>query len=367
MPVPKNARQNALQPRDSLFLSDRRGSLKKIATEKAVGHVLCHDMTRIVRGEIKEVAFRKGHVVVEKDIPLLLSMGKDYLYIWECDENSMHENDAAACLAYICMNKYIAATSVKEGKIELIAQENGLFTVAKDRLDAINALGDIIIATRHSGIPVKKGDKLAGVRAIPLVLDKNKIAEAKVVAGGEPLLEISPYRSLKAGIVTTGNEVYHGRIQDTFTPVLQEKLLAYGIETTAHTMSDDNMMNIAAAINRMIDEGVDFILCTGGMSVDPDDVTPGAIKSVATEVVTYGAPVLPGAMFLMAYIGNIPVIGLPGCVMYERITIFDLILPRIAAGKKITKDMIAKLGCGGLCLACEHCVFPACGFGKGVW
>ena len=258
-------------------------------------------------------------------------------------------------------------SEVKEGKIELIADVDGVLKLDREKLKRINSLGQMMIATRHGDFPVKKGDKLAGTRIIPLVIEKEKMERAREAGGHAPILEIRPYRYRKAGVVTTGSEVYKGRIADTFTPVIEEKLSEYGAEIAKHIVCDDDPGQITQAIEQMLDEGMELVICTGGMSVDPDDKTPLAIKNTGAEVVAYGAPVLPGAMFMIAYYqGRVPVLGLPGCVMYAKRTIFDLVLPRILTGEILTNGDLSVLGEGGLCLSCPVCSFPNCGFGKGV-
>lgn len=340
--------------------------MKCIKTTDAVGHVLCHDLTRIVKDVMKDAAFRKGHIVTEEDIPVLLSMGKDHLYVWEKNENMLHEDEAAQVMYEVCKNDHMSPTPVKEGKIELVAECDGLFVVDVDRLDKINETDEVMIATRHTNTPVKKGDRLLGTRVIPLVIEKEKMEQVKRIAGDTPLAALYPYKPMKAGIVTTGSEVYHGRIKDTFTPVVIEKLASYGIEILSQTVCDDNQEKITAAILELKEKGADMIVCTGGMSVDPDDRTPGAIKNTGAKIVSYGAPVLPGAMFLLGYFEDgTPVMGLPGCVMYAKATVFDLVLPRIAAGIEVTKKDLSRLGNGGLCLGCKTCHYPSCGFGKG--
>ena len=340
--------------------------MKLIDTKDAVGHVLCHDLTRIVPGESKDAQFRKGHVVTEDDIPMLLSMGKDHLYVWEVDENTLHENEAADLLARLCESEHMRRGEVKEGKIELFATEDGVFTVDVPRLDALNDLADIMVATRHTNSPVKAGDKLGGTRIIPLLIDRRRIEEAQVLIGAEPLMKLTPFRkNLKAGIVVTGNEVFHGRITDKFTPVVERKLTAFGVTLSERRVSDDIPEHIIAAINEVRACGVDLVLCTGGMSVDPDDRTPAAIRDSGANIVTYGAPVLPGAMFLLGYYDDgTPVMGLPGCVMYSRASIFDIVLPRVVAGMRMARRDLTRLGNGGLCLQCEVCTYPNCGFGK---
>ena len=339
--------------------------MRLIKTVDAVGQVLCHDMTQIIPGEYKDARFRKGHIVTAEDIPVLLSMGKENLYIFELDEGKLHENDAAERMCALCLGEGMRRGEVKEGKIEIFAGRDGLFRMDREKLNAVNAIDELMIATRHGDTAVRAGDKLAGTRVIPLVIDEAKLTEAERIVGGKPILELLPYRLRRAGVITTGSEVYYGRIEDKFTPVLERKLAEFGIAVSRHLVVDDGLENIRAAIDTLRDTDVDMILCTGGMSVDPDDNTPGAIKASGARIVTYGAPVLPGAMFLMSYLDDgRPLMGLPGCVMYAKATIFDLALPRIAAGVMLTRADFTSLGEGGLCLGCQPCTYPNCGFGK---
>ena len=303
--------------------------MKLIKTEDAIGHVLCHDITQIIKGVTKDAVFRKGHIVTAEDIPVLLSVGKENLYVWENNENMLHENDAAEILYEICAGDNMHGSEIKEGKIELIADIDGLLKIDRQKLIKINSLGEMMIAVRHGDFPVKCGDKIAGTRVIPLIIEKEKMEKAKEAGGGEAIFSIKPYVLKNAGVVTTGSEVYKKRIEDTFTPVIVDKLSEYGIEVKYHEYCSDNHEDITQAINEMLSKGVDMVICTGGMSVDPDDRTPLAIKNTGADIITYGAPVLPGAMFLLSYKDGIPVIGLPGCVMYAKRTIFDLMLPRL--------------------------------------
>lgn len=340
--------------------------MKKIKTEQAVGHVLCHDITQIIPGVSKDAVFLKGHVVTEADIPVLLSCGKEYLYIWENDERKLHENEAAEVLCELCKNEHMERSGVKEGKIELTASADGLFTGEKELLYSLNSLGEISIASRHMDTPVRAGDKLCGMRVIPLTIEKEKLERAKELCAGRKVFCLHPYQKKRVGIVTTGNEVYSGRIADAFGPVLREKLSKFPAEVIGQTLCDDEAAHIEQAIMGYIHQGADMVLVSGGMSVDPDDRTPLAIRSTGAEIISYGAPVLPGAMFLLAYYdGHIPIMGLPGCVMYAKRTIFDLVLPRLMADVRVSAGELAALGNGGLCLNCEVCHFPNCGFGKG--
>ena len=340
--------------------------MKLIRTQDAVGHVLCHDMTQIIPGEYKDARFRKGHIVTEADIPVLLSMGKENLYVWEKTEGMLHEDEAALRLRDLCIGPHMRCTDAKEGKVELIAEAEGLFEVDVDRLYAVNDIEEMMIATRHTHTAVRPGDKLAGMRVIPLVIEAEKLDRAKAAAGDAPLLRILPWKIRTAAIITTGSEVSKGLIEDKFTPVVKRKLQGFGVETVRHVLTGDDKDAICAAIQKAHAEGVGLICCTGGMSVDPDDRTPGAIAQSGVRIVTYGAPTLPGAMFCLGYFDDdTPVVGLPGCVMYAKATIFDLVLPRIVAGQRLARADFVRLGHGGLCLGCQSCHYPVCGFGKG--
>lgn len=343
--------------------------MKEIKTVNAVGCVLCHDITQIIKDVKKDAIFRKGHKVKEEDIPVLLSLGKDHLFVWEEREDYVHENEAAEWLLRLCLSKGMRATSVKEGKIELICEQEGLFFVDSKRLFLINQIPDITIACRHGRTPVSPGDRLAGMRVIPLMIAKDKLEEAEKKAEGNPIFRILPYQEKKVGIVTTGNEIFYGRIQDCFGSVLKEKLSAYPTTVLSQVLVPDEKEAIRTAILNFLLQDVDLILCTGGMSVDPDDKTPGAILSTGARVVSYGAPVLPGSMMMVAYLHyqkkEVPVLGLPGCVMYAGNTIFDVLLPRFMANDEVKKEDLEALGEGGLCLQCDSCTYPNCGFGKG--
>ncbi len=342
--------------------------MKEIRTEDAVGHVLCHDITQIIKDKKKGVVFSKGHIVKEEDIPVLLSVGKEHLFVWEKQPGILHENEAAEILYKICAGSNMHGSDIKEGKIELIADCDGLLKIRRDALLAVNSLGEMMIASRHGDFAIHKGDKIAGTRVIPLVIEQSKMDRAVEAAGPEPIFSVLPFHPKKVAVVTTGSEIQKGLIKDTFTPVLQGKLAEYSCEMIGQTKPGDDRTQITQDILTFARNGADMILCSGGMSVDPDDRTPGAIKDTGADIVTYGAPVLPGAMLLLAYLGmedrKIPVVGLPGCVMYAKRTIFDLVLPRLLADDRITAAEIAGYGEGGLCLNCPVCTFPNCGFGK---
>lgn len=338
--------------------------MKEIAVEKAAGTVLAHDLTQIIPGEYKGPRFKKGHVITEEDIPVLLSMGKKHLYVLEKDDTDVHENDAAFRIASKAAGHGIRLTEPSEGKIELLADIDGLLKIDRERLYRLVSQDEIMFASIHDNIVVRKDEKLAGTRIIPLFVaeDVMKKAENELAAG--PIIEIIPLKEMRVGVVTTGSEVYSGLIEDAFGPVLVKKFSALGSKVEKQLFADDDDEMIADCIRQLVAEGMDIIGITGGMSVDPDDRTPSGIRKAGGHVVSYGAPVLPGAMFMLSYIGDVPVVGLPGCVMYSCTSIFDLIIPRLLAGERITKADINKLAVGGLCLNCKECTYPVCGFGK---
>ncbi|MGN0694118.1 MAG: molybdopterin-binding protein [Lentihominibacter sp.] len=338
--------------------------MKEVAVEQAVGTVLAHDLTQIIPGEYKGARFKKGYVLTEEDVPVLLSMGKKHLYVLEKDDTDVHENEAALRIASRAAGPGIRLTEPSEGKIELRAEVDGLLKIDREKLYRLVAQDEIMFATIHENRVVRAGEKLAGTRIIPLFVSEEVMQKAEAILGDEPIVEIKPLRELKVGVVTTGSEVYNGLIEDAFGPVLVRKFGELGSKVCKQLFADDDEEMIAGCIRQLVDEGMDIIGITGGMSVDPDDRTPSGIRLAGGEVVSYGAPVLPGAMFMLSYIGDVPVVGLPGCVMYSRTSVFDLIVPRLLAGERVTKEDINKLAHGGLCLNCETCTFPNCGYGK---
>ncbi|WP_094604359.1 Putative competence-damage inducible protein [Sporomusa silvacetica DSM 10669] len=340
--------------------------MKIVRVEEAIGNVLCHDITKIVPGEFKGQAFKKGHIIIEEDIPKLLKLGKEHLYVWELKEGFLHENDAGLRLARAVKGQGISMTGPAEGKVNLIAEKDGMLGINEELMTRINMIEEIIVATRNNNRPVKKGDKVAGVRVIPLLVDETRIEIVEEITQQNEVISVKPFHSYKVGIITTGSEVYHGRIRDKFGPVIKAKVEGFGCHVFEQILVSDDEEKIAQAVSTLIAEGAELILTTGGMSVDPDDVTPSGIRKAGAKIVTYGAPVLPGAMLMVAYLGDVPILGLPGCVMYHKTTVFDLVLPLILSGQTITRPMIVKLGMGGLCLECKVCQYPACSFGTGA-
>lgn len=345
----------------------RKTQMKTVPVRDAVGCVLCHDMTEIVPGEHKGPAFRKGHVVQESDIERLLRMGKEHLYVYEPREGLIHEDEAARRLVCAIAGEHLHASEPKEGRIDLKAAQNGLLRVDVETLTAVNRMDGITVATLHSWQYVTKGRTVAGTRIVPLLIE-DEVLQAVEQQVKKPLIDILPLKSAKVGLVTTGSEIASGRIKDAFGPVLCAKFAELGSTVLGQSITSDNVDEIVNAIRSYLDQGVDCIAVTGGMSVDPDDTTPLAIRAAGAEIVCYGAPVYPGAMFLLAWAkgphGQVPILGLPGCVMYYKASIFDLVVPRLLAGCPVTAETIAALGHGGLCSQCTSCHYPVCPFGK---
>lgn len=353
--------------------------MKLINTKDAVGHVLCHDHTQILTGDqggpdasankaFKGVRFKKGHVVEEKDIEILLSMGKEHLYVWEKEEGMLHEDEAAERLIRLCQGKNLAIEGPPhEGKLSLIAEIDGLLQVDSNRLVELVMQDELMVASLHGNFSASKGQVVAATRVIPLIIDEKKIEAAEELVDLQnkgPIFNVLPYILKRAAIIATGSELNKGLIQDRFSPKVKEKLTAFGIEVDSVVMPGDERKDIISAIKEAQAKDVDLIICTGGMSVDPDDNTPGAIAAAGADIVSYGAPVLPGSMLLVGKIGRQFILGLPGCVMYNKVTVFDLVLPRIAAGILPSKRDLAELAEGGLCMNCEVCTFLHCPFGR---
>ena len=340
-------------------------AFKKVRINDAVGMVVGHDMTKIVPGEYKGPAFKKGHIIREEDIPHLLNIGKEHIYLLELSAGQIHENDAAQRLAKAVSGTNTCFAEPSEGKVHIVAQQDGLLKVNRTAVTRINSVNYTVLSTLHGNRLVRAGEKLAGVKVVPLVVEAQTIETAEKIAGEyQDIIAVKPLKSLKTGIITTGNEVFYGRIKDRFAPVLQDKIETYQATLAGTTVQPDNTENICQAILELVRTGAEIIVVTGGMSVDPDDVTPDAIRATGAEVITYGTPVLPGAMFMLAYLDKVAIMGLPACGMFSKITVFDLIFPRLLAGERLTKQDFAEMGYGGLCLGCSECSYPCCPFGK---
>ncbi|MDJ0986127.1 MAG: molybdopterin-binding protein [Desulfobacterales bacterium] len=340
--------------------------LKKVKLKDAIGSKLAHDMTEIRPGEFKGAAFHKGHTVCNEDLCRLQKMGKNHLYVIDLEDDEIHEDQAAAILAdALAGDGIVWKDEPREGKIKLLAEKDGLFSVDTAALAAFNMVDEVMCATLHNHTLVTKGQQVAATRAIPLIMKKAPIERAATIARQNgAVLTVKSLRKGKVGLVITGNEVYNGLIEDRFEPILAEKVKGLGSEVAAVAFAPDDADLIRDAIRSHLDRGCDVLLLSGGMSVDPDDVTRLGIRSAGAGEMHYGAAVLPGAMFLVAYVGDVPLLGVPACGLFHRITVLDLVLPRILAGEKIGKKELAFLGHGGLCRDCTECTYPHCPFGK---
>jgi len=333
----------------------RKTTLREVPIEQAVGLALAHDLTEIVPGKFKGRLFRKGHVVTEADLPRLLDIGKAHIYVMELGEGELHEDDAALRMAEALLGDGLAATEPHEGKVSLKAEYDGLAEVDAALVHAVNGLGEIALATVKTHTVVRQGQSVAATRVIPLFVEEEKVAAMETLAassrqarGGAAPIRVRPFRRLRAGLLTTGGEVFSGRIEDKFGAAVRAKLEAFGSEVGEQRFAPDDRQTIVKEILYLLDQGYDMILVTGGMSVDPDDRTPGAIKEAGAEIVSYGTPMLPGSMLLMGYLRGVPILGLPGCVMHDPYTSFDVLLARILAGDTIVREDIVTMGYGGL-------------------
>lgn len=340
-------------------------TVKKIRVEEAVGMTLCHDITKVIPGQFKGRVFERGHVIKEEDIEELKKIGKEHVYIWEENAGEIHEDDAAIRMAKAVAGKNIVFTEPQEGKSVLKSTIKGLFKVNSPVLEKINSMDNITIPSLPNNYKVEKGQKLAGARIVPLVIEEEKIIDIeKICAKEEAVFEVKPYQKLKVGIIVTGNEVFKGKIEDKFAPIIFNKLEYFGADILGHTYCPDDIAKIDEAIKEYRAKKADLIILTGGMSVDPDDLTPGAIKNSGAEIVTYGVPVQPGNMFMFAYLDKTVLMGVPGAAIYFKTTILDLVLPRVFVGERLTKKDFAWMGEGGFCLGCGNCTYPRCYFGR---
>ena len=336
-----------------------------IRTEDAVGKILAHDITRIVKGEFKGSLFKKGHIIAPEDVDRLLDVGKSNIFVLQLSGSEVHEDEAGIRLGAAISGEGIYTQPPKESRVNLFAEHDGLLKINEEAVQEINDLPLVICATLPSHTPVVKGQMLAGTKVIPLVVDEADIAEAeRICSEADWVIEVKPYKKKKVGCVITGSEVFYNRIPDAFAPVITEKVEHYGSEILEITYAPDDLDIISEKILDLKAKGADVIFTTGGMSVDPDDLTPTAIKKAGADIVTYGASALPGAMFMMAYLDDTPILGVPACGMFFRTTVVDLLLPRVFADEKITRRDITSFGVGGLCMQCDVCVWPKCTFGK---
>jgi len=341
--------------------------MKIISLEEAVGTQLAHDITEIRPGEFKGAAFRKGHTICHDDLCRMQRLGKNHLYVLELAADEIHENEAAAILAAALAGEGVVwENNPREGKIDLYAAFDGLLRVDVPSLAAFNLVDEVMCATLHNHTLVKQGEKIAATRAIPLVMKRAVIERAAAIARQNgAVVAVKQLSRSRAGLIITGNEVYNGLIEDRFAPILTEKVEALGSEVARVEFLPDDAEAISRTIRTFLAQGCDLLLLSGGMSVDPDDVTRHGIRLAGATEMYYGSGVLPGAMFLVAYLGEVPLLGVPACALHHKVTVLDLVLPRILAGEHIGKMELALLSHGGLCRDCPNCFYPDCPFGKG--
>ena len=339
--------------------------MRKIPVQNAIGETLCHDMTAILDTGFKGVKFKRGHVITEADIPEMLNIGKTQVFVWEPGKDEVHEDDAARELVEVLCGPNLSYTGPSEGKFQISSAADGIFRVNGEALMGINSVDDYTVATRRGYSPVSAGEKLCGARIVPLVTDRRNVDEAvRIARENYPVLDVTPYSLKTVGAIITGSEIYYGRIKDAFEPILREKVNRFGASLDKVTICDDHLGMITGAIDDYVKAGIELILLTGGMSVDPDDLTPTAIRESGARVVTQGSPMQPGNMLTIAYLGKTVLAGVPGASMHSPVTSVDVFLPRIMAGIEITRADVACMGEGGFCMGCEVCRYPICYFGQ---
>lgn len=340
--------------------------MNKVKVDDAVGLIISHDMTKVVPGEFKGAAFKRGHIITEDDIPILKSMGKEHIYVGEIPEGYLHEDECAIRIANaICNTEDFTLSEVSEGKINIIAKYRGLLKINKEMLYKLNSIEHIAISTVFDDTIVEIGQRIASERIIPLYTKEINIKKVEELCNSTKVIELKKLNYKRVHLIITGNEVYKGLIEDKFYAALKPKVERYNGEVVKVVKVPDDKEIIKDEIKKSLAEGADIILCTGGMSVDEDDITPIAIKEQIDNLVVHGIPVQPGNMFLLGYSGAVPIMGLPGAVIYYENTIFDVVFPKVICKDVIDKEFFIKLSIGGLCYFCEKCKYPNCTFGKG--
>ena len=337
--------------------------MKKINVENAVGMTLCHDITAM-RDGFKGALFKRGHVITKEDIPTLLDIGKKTIFVWEENAGEIHEEDAALRMAAMAPVELAHYTGPSEGKMQLMADQRGMFRVNVELQRELNSIGDITITSLPDHYPVEVGARIASMRIVPLVTQEEQIIQAEKLCEGKKLFDLRPYKDMKVGVIITGSEIYNGRIQDKFESVARKKLEQYPADILGVTICDDELDMLVDAAKAFLEQGADVLIFSGGMSVDPDDLTPAAIRTLGADVVTHGVPSQPGNMTLVAYLGDVAILGVPGAAISSPTTMFDVLLPQVFTGDKLTKADLIRLGDGGLCQQCKPCHFPNCTFGR---
>ena len=346
----------------------KRPPLKAVPVEEAVGHHALHDMTQIIPGKEKGPAFKRNQLISTGDICRLQKMGRQSIYVSEAnpeDSDWIHEDEAAMALARAMAGDGVTCSdNPKEGKVALFAARDGLFQVDEKQLEIINMLPDMKCASRHGFTVVSKGDNLAGTRALPLYLHREIFDNAMSILSEEPLFRVLPMHPARVGILVTGTEVFLGRVEDRFIPIIKDKVEAYGCKVIKAVITNDDPAAICEKVKEILACNVDLLITTAGLSVDPDDVTRQGLMDAGAVDLRYGTPILPGNMTLLSRINQVQVMGVPACALFHKTTSFDLLLPRLLARMEITTQDLAKMGHGGMCLECKSCTFPDCRFGK---
>ncbi|NLX84467.1 MAG: molybdopterin-binding protein [Synergistaceae bacterium] len=342
-----------------------------ISLDEAIGKPLAHDLTQIDAANHKKSArFKKGQIITEDDIPTLKDMGRENLSIMEMSPGEVHEDDAAIELAEVLCGENLRVTPPEEGRCNLVATSSGILWYLAETVNRVNQDPDWVLSALAPHRPVLKGQTVAGFRIRPLVMEDYRVERAVAAVRGTGPFSILPFKNLKVGLITTGKEIVDKRVQDAFRPKLDEKLSRLSGCVIGQTFCTDSLEEIAEAINKFLDEGAKVIICTGGMSVDADDRTPGAIRSVCRKISFQGSPSLPGAMLMLGYAKSpvdgedVAVIGAPACVAFDERTALDKLLPFVFAGIE-PGDLVRRWGVGGMCEHCPVCHYPSCSFAAG--
>jgi len=332
-----------------------------ISIEDAVGLPLAHDLTQVdAERQTKGARFRRGHLLAPEDLPVLRKMGRLNLSVLDLEEGEVHEDEAARSLADALCGEGLEIEGPEEGRCRLVSTRKGVARFDPEMVKRVNLDREWSFGTCPANAIVKPGSTVAAFRILPLALKRASLERA--VRESSPF-SVRPFLPLGVGLVTTGSEIKAGLVKDAVCGKLLRKLEELGGSFAGQRFCGDGAEEIRESVRELLHAGADIVICTGGMSVDADDRTPEAIRSVADEVLFRGVPAMPGSNLMLARAGESWVVGAPACAAHDERTALDRLLIALFAGLGEEID-VKNWGIGGLCSRCRVCSFPDCDFAR---
>lgn len=319
--------------------------VEKLPLRQAVGHILLHNQI----GPDGRKVLKKGHRLASSDLPALQALGREQVYVAVLADDDIGENEAARRLGDVVAGPGLKTSTATTGRVNLIAASAGLVKINRQGLLAFNDSPGITLATLTHNTPVQPKKMVGTIKIIPYAVPRPRLEAAEAVARREnPLVAIKPFTVRQAVLITTGSEPARSKVVDAFTPPLQNRLSGYNTALAAGPHVPEDEQAIAAALQQTLNEGAEMVIIAGETSImDPDDITPRAIKAAGGSIVHYGVPAEPGNLLLLAYHGPVPIVGAPGCARSKNYNVVDMVLPRLAAGERLTRRDLIELGHGG--------------------